>query len=202
MTQLQVPKRHLPVVGILGLVVIAAAGGGIYYYQFIIPHETVAHVPVHRLVWMNAIVVEDSTNGHGFEISRLAYLNQSALPKFSASSGANMTNVPHLNYTGSSDNRTIDAFAGDTITFYIYGISAPSPPQTTTIGHGFLITGPGNVQVTDGSMCADPTCSTPIAFGQWFTVTVKLTAAGTYIYFCTIPCSNGHGDMTGSIMVS
>jgi plastocyanin len=180
--------------------VIVAAGGGIYYYQFVVPHETVTHVPVHRLVWMNAIVVEDSTNGHGFEITRLAYLNQSTLPKFTASSGANMTNVSIMNYTGNSDNRTISAFAGDTITFYIFGIN--SPQTTTTIGHGFQISGPGNVQVIDGSLCDGSTCGTPIAFGQWFTVTVKLTATGTYIYFCTIVCSGRHGDMNGSIEVS
>jgi plastocyanin len=189
----QVPKKHLPIVGILGLIVIIAAGGGIYYYQFIVSHTKLQFVPSHRLVFINATIVEDSTNGHGFQITNTAYLNQSTLPGFSATNGANMTGVQFSDYKGESDNSTIDAHPGDMITFYIYSKSAPSPPQAAGIlGHGFEISSPsGSVLVP----------STTLTFGQWFTVTITVSDSGVYLYQCTIFCSNGHPQMHGNIMV-
>ncbi len=190
---MQVPKKHFPVVGILGLVVIAAAGGGIYYYQFVISHTTITYTPSHRLVFINATIVEDSPNGHGFEITNTAFLNQSTLPNFSGGNGANMTGVTYTDYKGESDNSTIDAHPGDTITFYIYSKSVSDPRQATGIaGHGFQITSPS------GSLLVAPTTLT---FGQWSTFTITVTDLGTYVYRCTIFCSNGHPNMFGNIVV-
>jgi plastocyanin len=197
---LQVPKRHIPIVGILGIIVIAAAGGGIYYYQFVVPHNVTAYTPVHRLLFMSAIIYESG----GFHVNDTAYLNQTTIPSFNATYGPDMSGVKYQNYQGSSDNRTIDARVGDTITFYIHGKSATGSNaglQTST-GHGFAISGPAPPTVDSGGPipCApSPPC---IPFNQWFTVTVTFTVAGTYTYFCTTPCSPLHGNMDGSIVVS
>jgi len=197
---LQVPKKHLPIVGILGIIVIAAAGGGIYYYQFIIPHNVVSYTPVHRLVFMTAIIFESG----GFNVTNTAFLNQTTLPSFNATYGPDLSRVTYQNYTGASDHRTIDARVGDTVTFYIHGLSATGSNaglQSST-GHGFAISGPTLPLVNSGGPipCApSPPC---IPFNQWFTVTVTFSVAGTYIYFCTTPCSPLHGNMNGNIMVS
>lgn len=204
---MQVPKKHLPLVGILGLVVIAAAGGGVYYYQFIVPHASNNYTPVHRLVFMTAIIVEGSSNGHGFSVYGASYLNQSTLPNFNESNGPVLVGVQHTNYTFSSSTE-IDARVGDTITFYIHGINdtttmcGPRLCQTPGIpGHGFAISGPGAVSPDSGTLpCGLPSCSIP--FGGWYTVTITLRTAGTYTYLCYIPCSPQHGNMVGSIVVT
>jgi plastocyanin len=188
---LQVPKRHIPLVGILGIIVIVAAGGGIYYYQFVVSHTAATYVPSHRLVFINATIVEVSPNGHGFEITNTAFLNQSNLPSFSSSSGPNMTGLQHTDYQGNSDNSTISIHPGDTVTFYIFSKSVSDPRQAMGIaGHGFSISSPsGSVLVP----------STTLTFGQWFTITVTFPDSGTYTYQCTIFCSNGHPMMRGNI---
>jgi plastocyanin len=208
---MQPQRKHLPVVGILGLVVIAAAGGGIYYYQFVLPHAHVVVAPVHRLVFMTAIVEEEG----GFHVTNTAILNQtSRMPAFTQGGGPNMTGVTYQKYLGNSDNKTIDANTGDTITFYIYGENATFPCGSYSDGgksecwlsscaaHGFTIS--GAIQVDNGTLggtCGSPSTSY-IPFQQWYTVTVTFTAAGTYSYFCTIPCSDQHGSMNGNIVVS
>src|SRR5207247_9141034 len=106
---MQVPKKHFPIVGLIGLVVVAAASGGVYYYQFVLSHATVTYLPSHRLVFMTAIVQEEG----GFHITNTAFLNQSNLPKFNSTSGASMTGVNYTNYRGESDNITIEAHVGD-----------------------------------------------------------------------------------------
>ncbi|HVH16080.1 MAG TPA: hypothetical protein VNA15_10245 [Candidatus Angelobacter sp.] len=195
---MQAPKKHLPIVGILGLIAVAAAGGGVYYYQFILSHASPALTPSHRLVIINATVVENSAvapNGHGFEIKNTAYLNQSTLPSFDVNSGPNMTGVKFTNYQGNSDNSTINANPGDTITFYIYAVSASQPPQVAGIlGHGFSIS-PTPDKVIGGPIPG------VINFGHWYSVTATFTNAGTYLYSCTIFCSNGHPNMHGNIVV-
>jgi plastocyanin len=192
---LQIPKRRIPIVGIMGIIVIAAAGGGIYYYQFVVSHVVPTFAPSHRLVFINATIVEDSLNGHGYEITNTAFLNQSAPPSFSASLGANLTGVKYTDYKGESDNSTIDAHPGDTITFYIYSTSESADPRQATgiLGHGFEI-----YSLSSGSVLVPPTTLT---FGQWSTFTVTFTDAGAYIYKCTIFCSNGHPMMQGTINV-
>jgi plastocyanin len=192
-------------VGLLGLVVIAAAGGGVYYYQFVIPHSTSTYVPVHRLVFMTAEIVEGSANNHGFTVYGASYLNQSTVPSFNESYGPVLTGVKYTNYTVSSSFE-INARVGDTITFYIRGINdtttmcGSSPCQFPGIpGHGFSIS--GGVIVDNGVLpCGPASCSIPL--GGWYTVTVTFPTAGTYDYFCTIPCSPLHGIMDGSITVS
>jgi plastocyanin len=216
---MQVPRKHFPIVGLLGLVVVAAAGGGIYYYQFVLPHATVTYTASHRLVFMTAIVQEEG----GFHVTNTAFLNQTNLPEFNASAGVNFagfkTGLNYTNYQGESDNKTIDAHVGDTVTFYIYGKNATSPCGSYSDGgikecwlsscnaHGFDIintSGSGGLQVDNGTLGG--TCSSPssayIPFGKWYSVTVTFTAPGTYSYFCTIVCSNEHTGMNGNIVVS
>jgi plastocyanin len=188
---MQVPKRHLPVVGLLGLVVIAAAGGGIYYYAYVSPLNTSCGTASHRLFFMTAVIFELG----GFQITNGAYLNQTTAPTFNATMGPSLAGVKHQNFTAPSDHKTINAIVGDTITLYIYGVNASDPRQFSGIaGHGFTMSPSVNVQ--SGTMPGT------IPLGKWFTVTFTVTQAGTYSYFCTIPCSNGHGSMTGSMVVS
>lgn len=189
---MQVPKRHLPIVGLLGLVVVAAAGGGIYYYQFVISHVAPSYVASHRMVFMAATIVDTSPNGHGFEITNTAYLNQSSLPNFNAS-GPSLAGVKYTNYKGESDNSTIDAHPGDTITFYILPTNVTSLKQYPAIpGHGFSLTSPsGSVLVP----------ITQINFGRWYAFTVTVNDSGSYLYMCTYPCSDQHYLMKGNVVV-
>src|SRR5437879_12659421 len=100
---IQAPKKHLPVVGLLGLVIIAAAGGTIYYYQFATPHTH--GTPAHRLVFMTAVIQELG----GLHIHNTAYLNQTTLPAFDNANGYNLTDVQFQHYLPSpSDTTTIN----------------------------------------------------------------------------------------------
>ena len=191
---MQVPKKHIPIVGLLGLVVVAAAGGGIYYYQFVLPHTTLTFAPSHRLIFMTAIVQEEG----GFHITNTAYLNQTGLPGFDTSNGYNLTGVKYQNYSTQSDNRTIQAHIGDTVTFYVKAENATSsdPSLHASLAHGFTIQGPGTFTVDNGVMPAT------IPFGKWFTVTVTFTSGGSFTYFCTVPCSPLRGNMNGQIVVT
>ncbi len=204
---MQVPtKKHFPVVGLLGLVVVAAAGGGVYYYQFVLSHATVTFTPSHRLVFMTAIVQEEG----GFHITNTAFLNQTNLPAFNATAGAgNMTGVKYQKYQGRSDNKTIDAHVGDTITFYVYGENATSsdPALHVSKGHGFDIIGSGSFTVntsanSPGILGETNPANPPIPFGKWYSVTVTFNSAGSYTYLCSIVCSPLHGSMNGQIVVT
>jgi plastocyanin len=192
---MQAPKRHLPVVGIIGLIIVAASGGGIYYYQFLLPHNTTVAPVSHRMIFMTAVVQEEG----GFHVTNTAFLNQTTLPMFKDSTGYNLTGVKFQDYKqGSSDNKTINASVGDTLTFYIKGINASSTNSQLHVSnaHGFQISGPGSVSVSNGALPGT------IPFGKWYTVTVTFTVAGTYLYFCNIVCSPEHGIMNGNIVVS
>ncbi len=179
----------MPVVGLLGLVVIAAAGGGIYYYAYVSPLTTSCGVASHRLFFMTAVILELG----GFQITNGAYLNQTTAPTFNATAGPSLVGVKHQNFTAPSDRKTINAIVGDTITLYIYGVNSTDSRQFPGIpGHGITISPSVNGQFGTGT----------IPLGKWYTVTFTVTQAGTYAYFCTIPCSNGHGQMTGSMVVS
>jgi plastocyanin len=204
---MQVPtKKHFPVVGLLGLVVVAAAGGGVYYYQFVLSHATVTFAPSHRLVFMTAIVQEEG----GFHITNTAFLNQTNLPAFNATAGVgNMTGVKYQKYQGRSDNKTIDAHVGDTITFYVYGENATSsdPALHVSKGHGFDIIGSGSFTVntsanSPGILGGTNPANPPIPFGKWYSVTVTFNSAGSYTYLCSIVCSPLHGNMNGQIVVT
>ena len=202
---MQVPKKHFPIVGLLSLVVVAAAGGGVYYYQFVLSHATVTYTPSNRLIFMTAIVQEEG----GFHISNTAFLNQTNLPAFNATTGANMTGVKHQNYKGESDNRTISAHVGDTITFYILGVNATSsdPNLHLSKGHGFDILGSGSFSVVSspnspGILGGTNPSNPPIPFGKWYSVTVTFKSAGSFTYQCSVVCSPLHGNMNGQIVVT
>jgi plastocyanin len=204
---MQVPtKKHFPVVGLLGLVVVAAAGGGVYYYQFVLSHAAITFTPSHRLVFMTAIVQEEG----GFHITNTAFLNQTNLPAFNATAGAgNMTGVKYQKYQGRSDNKTIDAHVGDTITFYVYGENATSsdPALHVSKGHGFDIIGSGSFTVNSsanspGILGGTNPANPAIPFGKWYSVTVTFNSAGSYTYLCSIVCSPLHGNMNGQIVVT
>lgn len=144
---------------------------------------------------MTAIVQEEG----GYHITNTAFLNQTTLPPFTDSKGVNLTGVRFQNYKQvSSDNKTINASVGDSITFYILGVNASGTGSQlhASNAHGFQISGPGSVSVSNGAL------SGTIPFGKWYTVTVTFSVAGTYLYFCTIFCSPEHGMMNGNIVVS
>ena len=180
---MQVPKRHLPIVGLLGLVLIAAAGGGIYYYAYLHPPCSPCGVPSHRLYFMTAEIYEQG----GFKIANGAYLNQTDPPNFNATSGPNLSGVKHQNYTATGN--TINAILGDTVTLYIFGINSTDPAQVNKLqAHGFSM----SPYVPSGV----------IPLGKWYTVTFTVNQRGTFLYFCTITCSPKHSLMTGSMVVS
>ncbi len=192
---MQAPKRHLPVVGIIGLVIVAASGGGIYYYQFVLPHNITAVPAAHRMIWMTAVIHEEG----GFHVTNTRFLNQTTLPTFSNSTGPNLALVKVQDYKqASSDNRTINANVGDMITFYIQGVNATGTyfPLQQSTAHGFLISGPSSVDVSNGVLPGT------IPIGKWYTVTVTFTVAGNYMYLCWIPCSPEHYLMNGNIVIS
>ncbi len=193
---MQIPKKHLPIVGIIGLVIVAASGGGIYYYQFVLPH-TATVVPVsHRMIWLTAVIQEEG----GYHVTNTRFLNQTGLPAFTDSRGADLTGVKFQNYRQtSSDNKTINANVGDTVTFYILGVNSTAanfPLELPPYEHGFQIAGPSSVSVSNGALPGT------IPFGKWYTVTVTFSVAGTYLYFCTVTCSPQHSSMNGNIVVS
>ncbi len=200
---MQSPKRHLPIVGLMGLVVVAAAGGGIYYYQFVASHATTSYAPVHRFVVMTAVVQEQG----GFHINNTAYLNQTNLPSFDPAKGYNLTGVKYQDYMGASDNKTINIHTGDTVTFYIFGknASGSDPNLHLSQGHGFSIIGPSTYTVASGGVLGATTCTSTtscIEYGMWYTVTITFDAAGNYTYQCSITCSPLHGNMNGNIVVT
>ncbi len=195
---MQLSKRHLPVVGLLGLIVIAATGGTIYYYQFLTPHPVSHAAPVHRLIFMTAIVFEEG----GFTITNTAYLNQTAPPPlsaFSSSGGYNLTGVvKYQNYTSSpNDNKNIHANNGDTLTFYIYGENATHTSPLYSDHHSFsLDIMPAPVTVIDGQLGGN------LSFKSWYTVTFKINSSGLYEFRCLVPCSMGHSQMYGNIIAA
>jgi plastocyanin len=192
---MQVPKRHLPVVGLLGLVVIAAAGGTVYYYQFLTPHQSSCGAPSHRLIFMTAEIQEVG----GFKVYNTAFLNQTSLPGFNATKGPGLSGVSFKDYKPSSNNnKTINVNVGDEVTFYIKSVNASDSRQVST-SHGFQISGPTTLAVVDGTL---PAAGATIPFGTWFSVTIRFDAEGAYIYFCTVVCSAQHGSMNGNIQVS
>jgi plastocyanin len=119
------------------------------------------------------------------------------------------TGVNYQKYQGESNNRTIDAHVGDTITFYILGENATSSDSALHVskGHGFDIVGSGSFTVTTsanspGILGGTNPSNPPILFGKWYSVTVTFNAAGSYTYLCSIVCSPLHGNMNGQIVVT
>src|SRR5947209_8853157 len=86
------PKKHMPAVGIIGLVLIAAALGSVYYTQFVVSHSTACLVvPEHRLYIMQAIIHERG----GIQVQAVYRLNSTAapLPPFSDVTGPKITSL-------------------------------------------------------------------------------------------------------------
>ena len=193
---MQVPKKHFPTVGLVALVLVAATGGSIFYYQFVLsPSAACGVAPVHRIIFMKAIIHELG----GFSITNAAILKQPGLPKFSNSTGPNLGNVTYSDYK-TSDNSTIQGNEGDIVTLYIKAVSTndtgPPPKQDPgATGHGFAI----DAAVTALSGAVP---NNNIAWGMWYTVTVQLPASFvTSTYHCTQFCSAEHPKMNGGLSV-
>ncbi len=193
---MQVSKKHFPVVGLLGLVVIAAGAGSIAYYQYVVPPQTKCGVaPVHLIIFMTAIIRERG----GFNIFNAAILNQPSLPSFSNMTGADLTGVNYSNRK-TSDNSTIVGSEGDTITLYIKSISTndtgPPPRQDPgATGHGFTLD--TQVDVISGNLP-----NNNLAWGSWYTVTFQVPAKlVSSTYHCTQFCSAEHPKMNGGFVV-
>ncbi len=192
---MQIPKKHFPTVGLIGLVVLAATGGSIVYYQFILsPSAACGVVPIHRLIFMTAKIHERGS----YNIFNAAILNQARLPHFSNVTGANLAGVSYANYK-TVDNSTIQASQGDTVTLYIKAIST----NETTIqnsgatGHGFVID--TDVSVINGTANGE---NDNIVFGTWYTVTITVSSTSvTSTYHCTQTCSAEHPQMRSGFVV-
>ncbi len=190
---MQIPKKHFPTVGLIGIVVLAAAGGSIVYYQFILsPSAACGIAPVHRLIFMTAIIHERG----GFNIFNAAILNQASLPSFSNVTGAKLAGVSYANYK-TSDNSTIQVSQGDTVTLYIKAISTNETTlqATSATGHGFTID-------TDVSAVNATLPNNNLAWGTWSSVTFTVpTVSVTSTYRCTQFCSTEHPKMNGGFVV-
>lgn len=190
---MQVPKKHFPTVGLAGLLVIGLAAGSIVYYQYVAPPNTSCGLhPVHRLIFMTALIKERG----GYNIFNAAILlNQTSNPLFSTTSGANLTDVNYRNYK-TNDNTTIFGNIGDTITLYIKAISTNetgSNPvqQPGATGHGFTID--TNVN-TNGTLP-----NNNIAWGTWYSLTFAVPKVVNSTYHCTQFCSQQHPSMNGGL---
>jgi heme/copper-type cytochrome/quinol oxidase subunit 2 len=145
-------------------------------------------------------VIQEWVGIGGFRITNTAFLNQTSLPQFNQTLGANLTAVQYQNYQGASDNKTIDVNIGDTVTLYIKSIStnetAPEPPPHTQYsgapGHGIEISG-RPYTVLEGTLPENV-----IPWGKWHTVTFQVTRQGSFVYLCTQPCSDDHTQMNGA----
>lgn len=192
---MQIPK-HFPAVGLVTLVLVGAAAGSLYYYQFLVPHERSCGTPAHRLVFLKAVIQEDG----GFTITGAALLNQSGPAAPSAHNQTypafNFTGVSFENYTVSSP-KLIQANKGDTITVYMESVSVSDPaqyspnPPLVGLGHGFGI--------------QDFTIPQPVrlvTWGNWGSTTFTVNNAGSFTFRCLHSCSDGHGQMTGSLAVA
>ena len=180
--------------GLLSLVLIGAAAGSIYYYQFIVPQAKNCAAPVHRVIFMRALVQETPFNG--FAITGAAILNETGSPLPVA---ANYTSQdPRLNFTGVrlenytvTSPRTIEANVGDRITIYVLAVNATIPPQySSALGHGLGI-----------DQFSIPNPIRVVRWGTWASITFTVTNEGVSTYRCLHSCSDQHASMTGSLVV-
>lgn len=197
---MQVSKKHFPAVGLLSLVLIGVAAASIYYYQFVIPQARTCATPVHRIIFLRALIQEAPFNG--FSIESAAIWDPTSLPP---PSGVNYTSQdPRLNFTGVrftnytvTSPKTIEANLGDTITVYMLSVNATIPPQWPAtppalgLGHGFGI-----------DQFTIPNAMRLVTWGTWGSTTFTVTSEGFATYRCLHDCSPAHGQMTGSLAVS
>jgi len=196
---MQVSKKHFPVVGLLSLVLVGVAVGSVYYYQFVVPHARTCALPVHRIIFMKALVQEAPFNG--FSIVGEGIWNLTSLPP----AAANYTSQdPRLNFTGIrftnttvTNLKTIQTNVGDTITVYMLSVNATIPPQWVAtppaqgLGHGFGI-----------DQFKIPNELRLVEWETWGSTTFTVTREGFATYRCLHDCSPSHGQMTGSLAVS
>ncbi len=169
---MQVPKKHFPIVGLIGLVLVGAAAGSIYYYQFVVPHNAVVcGAPAHRIIMLNAVIHELG----GFQIKDAAYLNQTTLPSFTNQTGPMLNNTVRYTNYAVANNNTIDVNPGN------------------GGGHGFFLADL-NIQKDVIHWGTGPQ-------GDWWSVTFTAPALGSHQFRCNNFCSAEHGSMTGSISV-
>jgi hypothetical protein len=190
------PKKHLPAVGIIGLVLIAAAFGSVYYTQFLVSHSTACLVvPEHRLYLMQAIIHERG----GFTVQGIYKLNSTAapLPPFSNVTGPRITSQNATQLAPLPDPSLVFGSVGDTITLYIHPVSTnESSVQVSGLrGHGFDTDSKTFISITNSTI---PN-STQINFGGWYTLSFQITGQGTTKYRCTQTCSNEHPQMNGDL---
>ncbi len=193
---MQIPKKHFPVVGLIGLVLVAAVGGSIYYYQFVLPHNAACGVPVHRVIFLSAIIQEIG----GFKITGAATVNQTSLPpaaNYTAPGQFNLTSVPlHWDNSSITNTKSIDVNRGDKVTVYMFAINSTDSRQyvvggaATGHGHGFGVDG----------------FSIPVVrlvdWGTWGGTTFTASQAGSFLFRCLHNCSDMHPSMTGSLVVN
>ncbi len=187
--QTPIPKKSLPVVGLISLVLIGVAAGSVYYYQFVVPHVRTCGVSANRLIFLDAIIQERG----GFTIRNAAYLNGTS-PSYSNQTGPLLNStVAYTNYRVNS-NKTIEANLGDNVTIYYHSIDSQDPLQVSD-GHGFNLPDPYSIlQVripwVSGSQ------------GTWWMVSFTLDQAGSFTFQCANFCSPEHGNMAASLTVS
>lgn len=127
----------------------------------------------------------------GFTITNAAIVNGTALPSYNNVTGQwNFTGVHYQNYA--TNNKTMTATPGDTVTLYIIAKNSTDPAQERGIpGHGFSLSPiPGNLTGIVPSV---------LAFNGLYTITFVATQPMTYA--CTVFCSKEHPSMNGSINV-
>lgn len=111
--------------------------------------------------------------------------SQSSSSAMSSSSGSSTTSSP-------SAKRTIDISVDN----WVFS------PSTVTAKKGEVLeirlTG---IAGTHGFAIPDLGINQTVAPGETITITIPTDKAGTFKFFCSIPCGSGHKDMTGTITI-
>lgn len=188
------PKKHLPAVGIIGLVLIAAALGSVYYAQFVVSHSAACLVvPEHRLYVMSAIIHEVG----GFQVKAIYKLNgtNTPSPAFNNVTGPNIQSPNATQLAPLADSSEVFGNVGDIITLYIHSNSTTDPRQFPSAqGHGFDIDSKSFITITNGTVPDNN-----IKFGTWYRVEFQVLGQGTTKYRCTQSCSEEHPQMNGNL---
>jgi len=196
-----VKKRHIPAVGIIGLVLIIVATGGIFHTQFLHPPNTTCTVaPIHRVYVMSAIIQDLQ----GYQVLAIYQTNiTGTIPTNSSGVPSTFNNGNFTNLPARTDSKEVYGNPGDLITIFIRSTNSTDSRQYTGIpGHGFDFTDNSfmrNLNVTGGSGTASQPTPTVLAFGKWVTMTFQIAAQGSGGFFCTVSCSDQHQNMKGTL---
>lgn len=75
-------------------------------------------------------------------------------------------------------------------------------PSTITVKKGEKVTIElAGVSGIHGFAIADLGITTKVEPGQTVSVTIPTDAAGTYTFFCNVPCGEGHKEMKGTLVI-